>query len=48
MHRQSLELGKQELDPIKAYLERLTGEVIPGLEQELREAGAPLIEGQSQ
>jgi photosystem II stability/assembly factor-like uncharacterized protein len=47
MHRQSLELGKQELEPIKAYLERLTIEVIPQLEDELREAGAPLIEGQS-
>ena len=48
LHRQSLELGKQELEPIKAYLERLTAEVIPQLEEELREAGAPLIEGQSQ
>jgi hypothetical protein len=47
MHRQSLALGKQELEPIKAYLERLTGEVIPKLEGELREAGAPWIEGQS-
>lgn len=47
MHRQSLELGKQELEPIKAYLERLTVEVIPKLEDELREAGAPWIEGQS-
>jgi photosystem II stability/assembly factor-like uncharacterized protein len=47
MHRQSLELGKQELEPIRAYLERLTGEVIPKLEEELRQAGAPWIEGQS-
>jgi len=45
MHRQSLGFGKQELEPIKAYLGRLTDEVIPQLEEELREAGAPLIEG---
>ena len=47
MHKQSLELGKQELEPIKVYLERITGEIIPKLEGELREAGSPWIEGQS-
>jgi len=47
MHKQSLELGKAELEPIKAYLERITGEIIPKLEGELREAGSPWIEGQS-
>ena len=47
MHRQSLEMGMQELEPIKAYLERLTDDVIPKLQAELREAGAPWIEGQS-
>jgi hypothetical protein len=47
MHRQSLELGKQELEPIKAYLSRISSEIIPKLEGELREAGAPWIEGQS-
>jgi hypothetical protein len=47
MHKQSLELGKQELEPIKVYLERITGEIIPKLEGELREAGSPWIEGLS-
>jgi hypothetical protein len=47
LHKESLELGKQEMEPIKAYLERITQEIIPKLEGELREAGAPWIEGQT-
>ncbi len=46
MHRQSLNTGKQELEPIKVYLDRLIQEIIPQLERDLREAGAPWIEGQ--
>ena len=46
MHKESLELGRQELEPIRAELERLTGEIIPKLEGELREAGAPWIDDQ--
>jgi photosystem II stability/assembly factor-like uncharacterized protein len=48
LHKESLELGRQELEPIRADLERITGELIPELENALREAGAPWIEGQSQ
>jgi photosystem II stability/assembly factor-like uncharacterized protein len=47
LHKESLELGRQELEPIKVYLKRLRDEIIPKLEAELREAGAPWIEGQS-
>jgi len=47
MHRESLVLAREELEPIKAYLERITGDLLPKLEAELREAGAPWIEGQT-
>jgi photosystem II stability/assembly factor-like uncharacterized protein len=46
MHRESLKLGRSELDPIKTGVKKLTEEMLPLLEQELSEAGAPWIEGQ--
>ncbi len=46
LHRENLELGLKELQPVKDELDVLFEEVIPALEQDLREAGAPWIEGQ--
>jgi len=46
LHRESLNLGRSELDPIKKSVKKLTEESLPALERELKEAGAPWIEGQ--
>lgn len=43
MHRQSLEIGKEELNPIREALKRFNIETLAPLEEELRSAGAPLI-----
>jgi photosystem II stability/assembly factor-like uncharacterized protein len=45
-HRESLEIGKKELAEIKLQLAPLVYTVLPGLERDLKEAGAPWIEGQ--
>ena len=46
LHRESLELGRLELDPIMKAVKKLTEESIPAVEKQLQEAGAPWIEGQ--
>ncbi len=46
LHKQSLDLGIQELHPIKTRLVEITQETLPSLEKALRENGAPYIEGQ--
>ena len=45
MHRESLRLGKVGLAPIMEEVKKLSRETLPALGQELREAGAPWIEG---
>ena len=45
-HMQSLEAGRAELAKIKKSLSDIIDEQLPGLEQELKDAGAPWIEGQ--
>jgi photosystem II stability/assembly factor-like uncharacterized protein len=44
MHRESLELGYEELQPIRSELKKFTQEILDVLENDLRAAGAPLIE----
>ena len=44
LHRQSLALGKKELKPIKTELGHITGELLPALVKDLKEAGAPIFE----
>ena len=44
MHRQSIEVGKAELAPIRAEIERFAAEVMPALEEALAATGAPPIE----
>ena len=44
MHRQSIEVGRAELAPIRAEIERLAQEVVPSLEEALEATGAPPIE----
>ena len=46
LHRESLALCIKEVEPIKTGVEELTKETLPQLERELKEAGAPWIEGQ--
>jgi hypothetical protein len=46
MHKQSLEIGKSELAKIKLSLEEIIEVNLPQLEKDLKEAGAPWIEGQ--
>jgi len=46
MHKQSLETGKSELAKIKQNLAEIIEVTLPQLEKELKEAGAPWIEGQ--
>ena len=46
MHQQSLEAGKSELAKIKQELAEIIEVTLPQLEKELKEAGAPWIEGQ--
>jgi hypothetical protein len=45
-HKQVLETGKKELAAIKSDLAVIVDITLPQLEQELKEAGAPWIEGQ--
>jgi hypothetical protein len=45
-HMQSLEIGKSELGKIKSELAELVDNVLPQLEKDLKDAGAPWIEGQ--
>jgi hypothetical protein len=44
MHRQSIEVGRAELAPIRAEIERYAEEVVPSLEADLQATGAPPIE----
>jgi hypothetical protein len=46
LHKQSLETGKSELAKIKQPLSEISEITLPRLEKELKEAGAPWIEGQ--
>jgi len=46
LHKQSLNAGKSELAKIKDGLGELIDTVLPQLEKDLKEAGAPWIEGQ--
>jgi hypothetical protein len=46
LHKHSLEAGKAELEKIKQSLSDMVDEILPRLEQELKQAGAPWIEGQ--
>ncbi len=46
MHKESLEIGKNQLAGLKSELTEITDNVLPGIEQALRDAGAPWIEGQ--
>ena len=45
-HKQTLETGKSELAKIKLGLTEIVDVLLPQLEKELKEAGAPWIEGQ--
>ncbi|MBU8893210.1 MAG: hypothetical protein KOO66_10555 [Bacteroidales bacterium] len=45
-HIRSLEIAKKQFEPIRIKIENITNNRIPELEKELREAGAPWIEGQ--
>ena len=47
MHKESLEIGKKELEGITAKLENYSNKIIPELERALEAAGAPWIEGQA-
>lgn len=44
MHRQQAEIAAQELNDMKAELNTISQEIIPGMESMLREAGAPWME----
>ncbi|MDT8433110.1 MAG: hypothetical protein RQ746_16465 [Bacteroidales bacterium] len=43
MHRESLALAREELQQLKADMDKVIGETLPELENVLREAGAPII-----
>jgi hypothetical protein len=45
MHRENLRIARTELKGIESELERISEEMIPQLEADLRAAGAPWIEG---
>jgi hypothetical protein len=45
MHRQSIQVGRAELAPIRADIERYADEVVPSLHEALEATGAPPIEG---
>jgi hypothetical protein len=47
MHRESLEMAKQEYTGIRDQLETIRDERIPALEQLLIDAGAPWMDGQA-
>lgn len=44
MHRESIHVGRAELAPIRAEIERYAGEVVPSLKRALEGTGAPPIE----
>ncbi len=46
MHREMIDLSKKEMGDIKKDLMDVTDNVIPGIEEALKNAGAPWIEGQ--
>jgi hypothetical protein len=46
LHKESLGMGIRELDPIQLGLVKLLEEILPGIESELKNAGAPWVEGQ--
>ncbi len=46
MHKEQVELGKAQLAGIQTKLQRMTDEVLPGIETDLEAIGAPWIEGQ--
>jgi len=46
IHRQSLDIGKSDLDVIKRDLTVIVETILPNLEEDLKAAGAPWIEGQ--
>ena len=46
MHRESVAIGQEQLQEIKAQLAVLMAETLPALEEDLMDAGAPWIEGQ--
>ena len=46
MHKESVAIGKKQLEGIKSSLKQITNSVIPGIERELQGIGAPWIEGQ--
>ena len=45
-HKAAVERAKAQLSRIKAKLNTLVKNVLPGIEQDLKNAGAPMIEGQ--
>jgi hypothetical protein len=45
MHKENLGIAQTELAGIESALQRISEEAIPQLEKELRDAGAPWIEG---
>lgn len=46
MHRETVEIGKQELAEFKQDLNRIVNNAIPALERDLKATGAPPVEGQ--
>jgi hypothetical protein len=44
MHRQMVQVGRAELAPIQAEIERYAEEVVPALERAVEATGAPPIE----
>ena len=46
MHRESVEIGKKQLEGIKSELAQIVNTTIPGIEEALEDIGAPWIEGQ--
>ena len=44
MHRQSVQVGRAELAPVRAEIERYAEEVVPSLERAVEATGAPPIE----
>jgi len=46
LHKQSLEIAQNEFNEMKDKMEQLANELIPQLEESLKDAGAPWIEGQ--
>ncbi|MCA1746796.1 MAG: hypothetical protein LC655_03805, partial [Bacteroidales bacterium] len=44
MHMESLQTGKEELQPVREELKSFVNETLPQLEEKLKAAGAPLVE----